>query len=391
MSMSDLQIERIEVVQFSPTPTHATSDSTDRRSHGLFGKDRFLVEIHTNDGTVGEYVSRKSPAYAIEQIGMVAESLLGRDPLHREEIWNDLRFMLRKSDRVGIGPIDIALWDLAGKYFGVPVHELLGTYRTDIPAYAASSHGNNENGLDSPDAYADFAEVCLQRGFSGFKIHTWEVTGTGYDVRADIELIRAVGERVGGKMDLMLDLSGKYSTLGDAIRIGRVCDEFGFFWLEDPYGMAGISETGHRRLRERVETPLLQLEHVRGLESHADFVINDGTDFVRINPELDEGITGSIKIARSAESMGVDVEFNGPGPDRRHCLAAIRNANYYEITDVSPAISNPFRELYLGTYNDGLDSIDDHGRVSVPDGPGLGVEFDRSLLDGNLVRELTFR
>ena len=341
----------------------------------------FAIEIQTDEGISGEYVGGNSPGAA--QIHTFAEYLIGRNPLERERHWSELKRALRKYDRMGIGPIDIALWDFAGKYYDAPIHELLGTYRTRLPAYASTYHGDDNGGLDSPDAYADFAEECLELGYGGFKIHGWGGSPEARNIDREVETVHAVGERVGDEMDLMLDPACEYETFGDALTVGRACDEQGFYWYEDPFRDGGISQHAHRKLRERLDTPILQTEHVRGLEPHTDFVANDGTDFVRADPEYDAGITGAIKIARMAEGFGLDVEFHAPGPAQRHCIAATRNANYYELALVHPDCQNTTPPIYAGTYTDQLESIDDEGTVPVPDGPGLGVTYDWEYIEDN--------
>ncbi|GIR85186.1 MAG: hypothetical protein CM15mP85_18100 [Rhodobacterales bacterium] len=90
--------------------------------------------------------------------------------------------------------------------------------------------------------------------------------------------------------------------------MGRACDEANYFWFEDPYRDSGVSAFGHRKLREMLKTPILQTEHIRGVEPKADFLIAGGTDFLRSDPEYDLGITGCMKIHHLAESLGVDVE-----------------------------------------------------------------------------------
>ena len=341
----------------------------------------FAIKIQTDEGITGEYVGGNSPGAA--QIHTFADYLIGRDPLERERHWSELKRALRKYDRMGMGPIDIALWDFAGKYYAAPIHELLGTYRTRLPAYASTYHGDDNGGLDSPEAYADFAEECLGLGYGGFKIHGWGGSPEARDIDREIETVHAVGERVGDGMDLMLDPACEYETFADALTVGRACDEQGFYWYEDPFRDGGISQHAHRKLRERLETPILQTEHVRGLEPHTDFIANDGTDFVRADPEYDAGITGAIKIARMAEGFGLDVEFHAPGPAQRHCIAATRNANYYELALVHPKCQNTTPPIYAGTYTDQLDSIDEEGTVPVPDGPGLGVEYDWEYIEEN--------
>ena len=104
----------------------------------------------------------------------------------------------------------------------------------------------------------------------------------------------------------------------------------------------------------------------------------DGTDFVRGDPDYDGGITGVMKIAHAAEGFGLDVELHPCGPAQRHLMAAIRNSNYYEMALVHPRL--PFlpnvAPVYKSGYRDSLDAIDENGCIEVPQGPGLGVEYD---------------
>ncbi|WP_330633224.1 enolase C-terminal domain-like protein [Halocatena halophila] len=377
-----LEISKIESTEFSyPIEDVGTDDgfnlvyepgTTTERS--LFG-----LRIHTYEGLTGEFVGGNSPGFA--QINVIADYLIGKDPLKRERHWSEIKRGLRKYDRMGIGPIDIALWDLAGKHYGAPIHELLGTYRTRLPAYASSYHADRNGGLDSPMAYAQFAENCLNRGYDGFKIHGWGGSPEARDINREIETVHAVGDRVGDEMDLMLDPACEYETFGDALKVGRACDKQEFFWYEDPFRDGGLSQHAHRKLREQIDTPILQTEHVRGLEAHADFVVNDATDFVRADPEYDAGITGAMKIARMAEAFGLDTEIHSPGPAQRHCIAALRNANYYEMALLHPECENTQPPVYQNDYSDHIDSIDADGTVPVPDGEGLGVEYDWDYIE----------
>ena len=105
------------------------------------------------------------------------------------------------------------------------------------------------------------------------------------------------------------------------MKVGRACDEAGFYWLEDPYQDGGVSIFGHKKLREHITTPILQTEHIFGLEQHVDFIVNGGTDFVRSGVYEDGGITGVMKIAHAAEGFGLDVELHGGGLAHRHLMA----------------------------------------------------------------------
>ncbi|MBO4248596.1 mandelate racemase family protein [Halomicrobium sp. IBSBa] len=380
-----VEITSIESTEFAyPLP----DVGTDRHGFNLVyepgtttERKLFAIEIHTDTGISGQYVGGNSPAAA--QYNIVADYLVGKNPLHREKHWSEVKRALRKYDRMGIGPIDIALWDFAGKYHDAPIHELLGTYRTSIPAYASTYHGDENGGLDSPEAFASFAESCLDRGFGGFKLHGWGGGDGSRDVDREAAAVRAVGERVGDEMDLMMDPACEYETFGDALQVGHACDDAGFFWYEDPYRDGGVSQHSHNKLGEHLDTPLLQTEHVRGLEPKTDFVASGATDFVRADPEYDGGITGAMKTARMAESFGLDVEFHAPGPAQRHCIAACRNTNYYELALVHPDCQNTQPPVYDGGYSDLLDTVDDDGCVDVPDGPGLGVEYDWDYIEAN--------
>ncbi len=217
-------------------------------------------------------------------------------------------------------------------------------------------------------------------GYTGFKIHPWMGSDRARDVQRYVRTVDEVGERVGSSMDLMLDPACELETFADALEVGRARDRQGFFWYEDPYRDGGISRHAHRRLGEMLKTPLLQTEHVRGLAARTDFAVQDGTTFLRADPEYDGGITGVMKAARAAEGLGLDLELHAPGPAQRHCMASIRNTNYYEMALVHPRCSNTQPPVYRGGYRDGLDSIDGEGTVPVPSGPGLGVDYDWSFI-----------
>ena len=346
----------------------------------------FFIEIETNVGICGEYVSWVVGPPGYSQIEMVKRYLVGKNPLRREKHWSEIKRGLRKYDRMGLGPIDIALWDFAGKYYEASIAEMLGLYRTKLPTYASTYFGDDAGGLDSPEAFADFAEECYDIGYQAFKIHGWGGSPAGRDIDRLVDTIHAVGERVGTKMDIMLDPSNEYETWADALKMGRACDEFGYFWLEDPYKDGGYSMHGHRRLSDYIDTPLLMGEYVRSLENRTDFMASESTDFVRADPDYDGGITGAMKTAHAAEGLGLDVEFHPSGPAQRHCVAATRNTNYYENAVVHPIAPHPYpHEIHLDNYDERLDAIDENGCVPVPAGPGLGVEYDRDYIIDNQV------
>ncbi|MFH1085357.1 MAG: enolase C-terminal domain-like protein [Chloroflexota bacterium] len=338
----------------------------------------YAVRIDTDAGVAGEFVGG-GPSEAGE-IRMYARYLIGKNALEREKIYNDVKRALRKYDKMSMGLVDIALWDLAGKYHDAPVYELLGGYRMRLPAYASTYHGDHQpDGLSSPEAYADFAEACLEMGYPAFKIHGWGDA----PIQQEVATVLMVGERVGHCMDLLIDPACEYNTFADALKVGRACDVAGYLWLEDPFKDTGVSQYAHRKLRQMIKTPLLQCEHVRGVEPKADFLIAEATDFLRVDPVYDCGLTGAIKVAHIAEGFGVDAEVHAAGPAQRHLMAALRNSNYYEMALVHPKVPYARNVIYACDYRDGLEAIDADGCVPVPQGPGLGVTYNWELIARN--------
>ena len=336
----------------------------------------YVLTIRTRDGLEGQYRGFSFVKPMIAQIEMAApEFLIGRDPLAREGIWYDLWTGLRHTDHLGVGPIDVALWDLAGKHYGASVAELLGGYRDRLPTYASTYFVDDEpDGLSGPEAFADYAEACRAEGYPAFKLHG-HADG---DPARDVEICRAVAEAVGDEMDLMLDVASEYDTYADALRVGRALDDLGFFWYEDPLADTGQSAEMAKRLGRELETPVLGLEHVRtGPFGRADHLVAGATDLVRANASLDGGITGAMKTARAIEALGSDVEFHVGGPAHLHCMAATKNSNYFEKALLHPRGIDWM--LDQGFEGD-VEAVDD-GYVTVPDGPGLGVEIDWDFVE----------
>ena len=371
-----MEIQEVEIHEFEyrlpDVGTHGGHQVYEPGS--TFEPPGFVLTVRTRDGLEGHYRGFMYTAPMITQIEMCApEFLLGRDPLEREAIWQDVWRAFRVTDHLGLGPIDVALWDLAGKHYGEPVSTLLGGYRERVPAYASTYSGDStEDGLSSPEAYADFAEECAAAGYPAFKIH-----GFG-EPKRDIEICRAVDEAVGDRMDLMLDPASEYDTYAETLRVGRVLDELGYFWYEDPMADTGQSVRMARRLARDLDTPVLGMEHVRtGPFGAADHMAADALDLVRGDVHLDGGITGVTKIANVAEAFGVDVELHVGGPAHLHCMSAVRNTNYFEDGLLHPRIEWMSDQGFRGE----VETLADDGTIAVPDGPGLGVEIDWEFVE----------
>jgi L-alanine-DL-glutamate epimerase-like enolase superfamily enzyme len=200
------RIDRVEVHSFTyevpnlGLPRHGAAGvaNVEYMKGGRLPTSRYAIRIATDDGLVGEYVTHwvGTPA-SLAQTIMLAPHLIGRDPETRELIYDDLKRELRAYDHMGHGPLDIALWDLAGKKYGTSVATLLGGFRKRLPTYASTYHGQESGGgLGSPAAFADFAQHCKELGYRGFKIHGWH----DGDARREAANLQGVRARVGNEM-----------------------------------------------------------------------------------------------------------------------------------------------------------------------------------------------
>ena len=343
---------------------------------GKIRLEKFIVSIATDDGLAGSYAPHfgASPQ-ALAQVKDMARGLIGHDAEQRERIFERLKQSHRHYDKSGIAALDAALWDLAGKKYDAPVARLLGGYRQRLPVYASTTPGQSTpGGLDSVGKYAEFAQSCWEQNIPAFKIHGF----FDGDVKKEIAIMTTVREQVGADMKLMTDPASTLGSFMDAIEVGRACDDLGFYWYEDPYRDASSSAVAHKRMRDFIKTPLLIAEHIRGFEQKADFVLAGGTDIMHIDPELDGGVTGTMKLAHFCDAIGMEVQLHTAGPMHRHLMAAIPNTLFYELGLVRP--DGPWNlmqpPIYADDYGDRVDCVGADGCVPVPEGPGLGVTYD---------------
>jgi hypothetical protein len=157
---------------------------------------------------------------------------------------------------------------------------MLGAYKDRLPVYASTHHGQDDpGGLDSPEAFGEYAAACADRGFAGFKIHGWH----DGNVRREAATLRAVRRAVGDRIHVMYDPGCQIRTHLEALRLGHVCDEIDALWYEDPYRDSGVSMTGSQIIRQKIRTPLMVTEHARGPERKAAYAIAGACDLFHID------------------------------------------------------------------------------------------------------------
>lgn len=371
-------ITRVEVSTFDVVVENFAHNYDDDTYGGSFTytpgpgspKPVLMVQVHTDDGATGEYAFQCVSA-AVPQAVAAAKVAVGHKWHERELIFQTVRRASRPAHSYGLSYLDCALWDLAGKIQCASLTEMLGGHRTEIPAYASCHNGDRLDNLPTKEAVSDFFLSLKERGFRGFKMHSWHA-GDKWEEAANVRHMR---ETLGERVELMLDPACVFNSLSDAIFVGKACEEAGFRWYEDPIRPTGLGIFQHRKLREALDIPILQTEHVAGPEAKADFLLNGGTDLLRADVHFDMGITGALKTIHFGESLGVTTEMHAPGPAHRHLIAAQQQTTLYEVANVSPALLDPSPIIYTD-YNDHVDGISETGTLPVPTGPGLGVTYD---------------
>ena len=344
---------------------------------GPFGGQRLLgiLTIHTDEGVEGHSFLGSSRQGADSFVGPLMEflkpRLLGLDPLDIGAIWPMMWKQNRSVATNSIGAVDVALWDIAGKVAGLPIHRLLGTCRDRVPAYASSAY------LATPEEYAEEALHFRSLGWPAYKIHPHGVP------KEDIEICRKVREAVGGDMTLMLDSMWAY-CYEDALRVGRAVEDLKYFWYEDP--LAEEDLFNYVKLNSKLDIPILSTEYVPGrLYGMAQWIVAGATDILRGDVAVSGGITPQVKIAHLAEAFRMKCELHHGGNSLNnvanlHITMAVNNCDYYEVFPASGA--NKF-----GLVED--IEVDDKGLVYAPQKPGLGYEIDWDLVEREKVQVVT--
>ena len=312
MRITDVTV--VDVRESIGRPNHWREGLPERSPRSVRG----YLKISTDEGICG-YADVNHPNYvrgAIER--HLHDELVGRDPMQREYIWNRI-WELNRVEYYPVnflGIVDVALWDLAGRATGLPVHQLLGGFRSELPAYASTVT------FSSVSEYLDVIDQCLELGYHGVKLHAWG------DARRDARLSLAVRDHVGPDLPLMFDASGGLD-LPDAVYLGKALTEADFLWYEEP--MREFNITSHRWLADRVGVPLLVAEITEGAhENTADFLATGCAAFVRTSAGFKAGITGAMRIAHLADAFHLRAEVHGPGLANEHLCMAISNTTFYE-------------------------------------------------------------
>jgi L-alanine-DL-glutamate epimerase-like enolase superfamily enzyme len=343
-----------------------------------------LVRIETDDGLVGwgEAISGApvislSVAFVIKH--RLAPIVQGRDPRDVAGAWQAMRDATYWDGNggivsFGISAIDMALWDIAGKAAGQPLYALLaGRQREQVPACASTIFATDD--LDR-----------IGREFSGFVQQGYRFVKGGWghdlsiafgtDMQRDLAIARKVREAIGPETEMIVDvvaLAGWDSS--HAIKMCRQLDaENRLYWFEDPLLEHDID--GYQRLHDAVDTRICTGEKGWHAAHFKALIDSAAVDVIMLDPGKAEGITGTWRVINMAAAAGRSWNAHSWSSALNtaaalHLSVAAPNTLLFELKPVP----GPMQHELVRQPIEQLD-----GWVRPPDGPGLGVEVDESVV-----------
>jgi L-alanine-DL-glutamate epimerase-like enolase superfamily enzyme len=342
-------------------------------------QDAFLVRVHTDEGIVGIGEADTSPYLARTMIEMpsshavawgLSELLVGEDPLDVDRLWRRMWEGTYHYGRAGcalhvMSAIDMALWDLLGKAAGRRICDLLGGARSErVRVYAS------EVMPETVDEVRRLAERAVAAGYTALKLG-WGPLGR--DLGHDEALARAARAVLGPDRDLMLDGGMAYSVKRAAELVGRL-EDVELYWLEEP--LAADDYDGYRRLSDAVRVRVAAGEADAGIAPFRALVVRGHVDVLQPDVARCGGFTVARQIADLQRETGVEVVPHCFSTGvlvaaSLHFVAALDRPTLSEFSVAdSPLVNGILAEPFV--LGDGL--------LTVPHGPGLGIELDESAV-----------
>ncbi|MGB8399113.1 mandelate racemase/muconate lactonizing enzyme family protein [Bradyrhizobium sp.] len=331
--------------------------------------DIVMVEVSTDAGLTGwgeafAYVCPRTTATAIDE--MIAPQARGLEVPDAEDIpalMDRIQRNLHLFGRYGItmfaiSGLDIALWDLAGKVKALPLHRLIGARRrARIPAYASLLR------IGAPDQVAGECATALRRGYTAIKLH--ETTTPA---------VFAAREAIGAGMPLMVDMNCPLDGAG-ATAFAQACRPAALKFLEEPVwppeDFATLAE-----VRTKGGLDIAAGENACTVHQFRQMMNAGAVNYAQPSVTKVGGVTEYLKVAALADEMDIKLAphspYFGPGLLATLQLMSLRD----DRTFVEVFYMNRAACLWRGSVDTGPD-----GTVAVPDGPGLGYEPDKEIME----------
>jgi L-rhamnonate dehydratase len=344
------------------------------------GQDALIVRVRTDEGItgIGEVDSAPLAArgmilgpYSHTTSSGLRHLLIGEDPLETEYLWHKMYRSNIYAGRFGIGlhamsGIDMALWDIKGKKFGVPVWKLLGGgFRKKIRCYASALFGN------TAEETGEIARRISGKGFTAAKFG-WGPMGD--DPKLDIALVASARKGLGEDSALMID-AGLPWDAKTAIQRALAFSEYDIFWLEEP--LAPDDYEGYSKLTTATTVRIAAGEEESGRNTFRRLIEEGGIDVVQVDLTRCGGFTEAMKIAAMAADHGLPVANHGfttyiNVSAALHWLNAIPNALIAEFVTQENTDLRDFVTRQKIQAKDGY--------LDIPQEAGLGVELDEDAI-----------
>ncbi len=363
---------------------------------GIGGRDFLFLKVTTDEGIVGwgeGYDWQASPSLA-EAIRLVGREVIGQDPrridLISRRLWDSGRAGVPERMKV-IGALDIALYDIKGKWLGVPVYELLGgLYRERIPLYW--SHFASYRAIDPEalgvepartlDSWIALVDDVERAGFRALKTNllvpglttglpaTLDGAIDRFRIDAAVDFVGALRERVGPSMGIMFDIGQEY-RMGGIVRLARALEPFDLYWLE----AEGFDPDALLSARRQTRTRICHGEALIRREQFRPFLERHVTDVVMIET-LANGLSEARRICELAahyDTMFSPHNYMSPLATliNAHLCAAMPNLEILEI-DMDDV---PWK---WDLIDQKLEIVD--GELIVPNRPGLGANIREDVV-----------
>jgi L-alanine-DL-glutamate epimerase-like enolase superfamily enzyme len=274
--------------------------------------------------------------------------LLGKDPAFprriRADLWKALEYQgVGGVAQFAIAAVDIAIWDILGKHAGLPVYKMLGAYRERMPVYSMCGWYYDKD--EDLSRFKRSVSSAAEQGYRAVKIKVGRASQDD-----DVRRIRAALDIVGKNRRVMVDANQVFNR-NEALRRGRVYQEMGCFWYEEPLPpqeMDGYAELAHA-LDMRIATG----ENLNTKYAFADLIAKRGADVVQPDNRRAGGVTEWMEIAAIADGYGLELASHGGGATNLNMLLAMPNAIYMETSGARKMVD---------------------GEVAAPEEPGMSSE-----------------
>jgi D-galactarolactone cycloisomerase len=332
-----------------------------------------FLEIRTDQGLVGI-----GPAIDPTLVPVVQKALVGKDPFDTEQHNALLRYEGAGERYEGAANVDIALWDLVGKACGQPIYKLLGGGKDKVGTYAAMVK------LSTPEERAAKAAELAAQGWKAIKLRLHNPT-----MKEDIAVVEAVRARIGDRMQIMTDANqaenpghwqpGALWDFRRALETARELERLKCVWLEEPLPRFAFEQ--HLELRRKVTIPIAGGENNYFVHEFHWMLQQGVFDILQPEVMLVGGFTGLRKIGVLAEAFNQQVT--------PHCaiadlgtIAALHLVAFWPRGNLLELIHDPPICDYSARFSifRNPPAVDQEGYISVPQGPGLGVEINPDLI-----------